>query len=75
MSKYMNIQDAVLDECIKNKIPVTMYMVNGFQFRGLITGKDNFVIVFENDGKQQMVYKHAISTVSPIRPLNCLKKL
>lgn len=75
MKENKNIQDAVLDECIKNKIPVTMYMVNGFQFRGLITGKDNFVIVFENDGKQQMVYKHAISTVSPIRPLNCLKKL
>ena len=75
MKENKNIQEAVLDECIKNKIPVTMYMVNGFQFRGLITGKDNFVIVFENDGKQQMVYKHAISTVSPIRPLNCLKKL
>lgn len=75
MKENKNIQDAVLDECIKNKIPVTMYMVNGFQFRGLITGKDNFVIVFENDGKQQMVYKHAISTVSPIKPLNCLKKL
>ena len=75
MKENKNIQDAVLDECIKNKIPVTMYMVNGFQLRGLITGKDNFVIVFENDGKQQRVYKHAISTVSPIRPLNCLKKL
>ena len=72
--KDNNIQDTVLDECIKNKIPATLFLVNGFQFRGLITGKDNFVIVFENDGKQQMIYKHAISTVSPIRPLNCLKK-
>ena len=52
------------------KIAVTMFLVNGFQLRGLIKGFDNFCIVIEFEGKQQMVYKHAVSTVVPIRPIN-----
>ena len=71
----MNIQDVILEECIRKVIPVTLFIVNGFQMRGILKARDNFVVVLESDGKQQMIYKHAISTVSPLRPLNCLKNL
>ena len=71
----MNIQDVILEECIRKAIPVTLFIVNGFQMRGILKARDNFVVVLESDGKQQMIYKHAISTVSPLRPLNCLKNL
>lgn len=75
MSEHMNIQDAVLDECIRRVYPVTLFLMNGFQIRGVLKARDSFVVVLESDGKQQMIYKHAISTVSPLRPLNCLKNL
>ena len=48
----------------------TVFLVNGFQIRGEIRGFDPFVVVIYSDGKQQMVYKHAISTVVPERPLS-----
>jgi len=51
-------------------MPVTIYLVNGFQLKGLVRGFDNFTVVLEFEGKQQMVYKHAISTVMPLRPIN-----
>ena len=50
-------------------VPVTLFLMNGFQLRGTITGYDNFVVVLVTDGKQQMIYKHAISTLAPIRVL------
>ena len=69
MSDTMNLQDAVLDEVCRDKVPVTLFLMNGFQLRGIITGFDTFVVVLVTDGKQQMIYKHAISTLAPIRPL------
>jgi len=69
MSETITLQDAILDEVRKNKIPVTLFLMNGFQLRGTITGFDSFVVVLVTDGKQQMIYKHAISTLAPIRPL------
>ena len=75
MSEHMNIQDKFLTECIQKKIPVTLFIMNGFQMRGVLRAEDNFTVVLESDGKQQLIYKHAISTVSPIRPMNCLKNL
>lgn len=54
----------------KENIPVTVYLVNGFQLKGMIRGFDNFTVVIENEGKQQMVYKHALSTVMPMRNVN-----
>ena len=69
MSEPITLQDAILDEVRKNKIPVTLFLMNGFQLRGTITGFDSFVVVLVTDGKQQMIYKHAISTLAPIRPL------
>ena len=69
MSEVQNLQDAILREVRKDKVPVTLFLMNGFQLRGTVSGYDNFVVVLITDGKQQMIYKHAISTLVPIRPL------
>ena len=69
MSEAINLQDAVLNEVRRERVPVTLFLMNGFQLRGTITGFDNFVVVLVSDGKQQMIYKHAISTLAPMRPL------
>ena len=69
MSEQLNLQDAILREVRKDKVPVTLFLMNGFQLRGIITGFDSFVVLLVTDGKQQMIYKHAISTLVPIRPL------
>ena len=69
MSDTMNLQDSILKEVIRDRVPVTMFLMNGFQLRGFVTGFDSFVVVLVTDGKQQMIYKHAISTLAPIRPL------
>ena len=69
MSETLNLQEAILKECRKEKVPVTLFLMNGFQLRGIVTGYDSFVVVLVSDGKQQMIYKHAISTLAPIRPL------
>ena len=69
MSEQLNLQDSILQEVCKDKVPVTLFLMNGFQLRGVITGFDSFVVVLVTDGKQQMIYKHAISTLAPIRPL------
>ena len=69
MSDAINLQEAILKECRKEKVPVTLFLMNGFQLRGIVTGYDSFVVVLLSDGKQQMIYKHAISTLAPIRPL------
>ena len=69
MTEQYNLQDAILTEVRKEKVPVTLFLMNGFQLRGTITGFDSFVVVLVTDGKQQMIYKHAISTLAPIRPL------
>ena len=69
MSDAMNLQEAILKECRKDHVPVTLFLMNGFQLRGIITGFDSFVVVLVTDGKQQMIYKHAISTLAPMKPL------
>ena len=69
MPDTINLQEAILKEVRRDKIPVTLFLMNGFQLRGTITGYDSFVVVLVSDGKQQMIYKHAISTLAPIRPL------
>ena len=69
MSEVMNLQDTILKEVRREKVPVTLFLMNGFQLRGTVSGYDNFVVVLVTDGKQQMIYKHAISTLVPIRPL------
>ena len=69
MSDTMNLQEAILKEVCRERVPVTMFLMNGFQLRGFITGFDSFVVVLVSDGKQQMIYKHAISTLAPMKPL------
>ena len=69
MSETTTLQEAILNEVRREKVPVTLFLMNGFQLRGIITGFDAFVVVLVTDGKQQMIYKHAISTLAPIRPL------
>ena len=69
MSENMNLQEAILKECIRDKVPLTLFLMNGFQLRGIVTGFDSFVVVLVSDGRQQMIYKHAISTLAPVRPL------
>lgn len=73
MSKgQINLQDAFLNQVRKEKTPVTIYLVNGFQIKGIVKGFDNFTVIVELEQKQQLVYKHAISTVAPLRPIGNL---
>ena len=69
MSEATNLQEAILNEVRRQAVPVTLFLMNGFQLRGVITGFDSFVVVLVTDGRQQMIYKHAISTLVPIKPL------
>ena len=69
MSDAMNLQDAILTEVRRDRVPVTLFLMNGFQLRGIVTGFDSFVVVLVTDGKQQMIYKHAISTLAPMKQL------
>ena len=69
MSDTVNLQDSILNEVRKDRIPVTLFLMNGFQLIGIITGFDSFVVVLVTDGKQQMIYKHAISTLAPMKQL------
>ena len=75
MSEQITLQDTILCEVRKDKVPVTLFLMNGFQLRGIITGFDSFVVVLVSDGKQQMIYKHAISTLAPIRPVKAISQL
>ncbi len=69
MSDPITLQDSILKEVRRDKVPVTMFLMNGFQLRGIVTGYDSFVVVLVTEGKQQMIYKHAISTLVPMKPL------
>lgn len=74
MSKpTINLQDVFLNQVRKEHIGVTIYLVNGFQLKGMVKGFDNFTVILEGENKvQQLVYKHAISTISPVRPVSSL---
>ena len=70
MQTKANLQELFLLRARRDKVPVTVFLMNGFQMRGIITGFDAFVVVLDSDGKQQVIYKHAISTVAPLRPVD-----
>lgn len=65
----VNLQDLFLNQMRKEKIPVTMYLVNGARLSGTIKGFDNFVILMKQEN-QQLVYKHAVSTIIPDKPID-----
>jgi len=69
MSNTETLQDLILGEVQKEHTPVTLFLMNGFQMKGIITGFDSFVVVLSSEGKQQMIYKHAISTMVPLQPV------
>jgi host factor-I protein len=73
MNKSINIQDNFLNQLRKESIPVTVYLTNGFQIRGIIKAFDNFTIIIDSEGRQQMVYKHAISTFTPVRSVSFIQ--
>ena len=69
MQKKTNLQDLFLLRIRRDRLPVTLFLMNGFQMRGIVTGYDPFVVVLDSDGRQQVIYKHAVSTIVPIRPV------
>ena len=72
MGKELNLQDVFLNQARKERIPVTIYITNGFQFKGMVKGFDNYTVILDTDGKQNLIYKHAISTISPMRSISIL---
>ena len=72
MTASINLQDAFLNQARKNHIPLTIFLTNGYQFRGQVRGFDAYIVVLESEGKQNLVYKHAISTIIPATEIELL---
>lgn len=70
MQTKANLQDIFLTKARRERIPVTLFLMNGFQLRGILTGFDTFVVVLDTDGRQQVIFKHAISTIAPARTVD-----
>lgn len=66
----INLQDVFLNQVRKEHITITIFLVNGFQLKGLVKGFDNYTIVLDSEGKQQLVYKHAVSTIIPMKQIS-----
>ena len=69
MQKTQNLQDMFLNQVRQDRTPINVFLMNGFQLKGVVRGFDNFVVIVDSDGKQQMIYKHAISTLVPPKPI------
>lgn len=67
-----NLQDAFLNHVRKNKVPLTIFLMNGVKLQGIVTWFDNFCVLLRRDGHSQLVYKHAISTIMPGSPVNLM---
>lgn len=70
MQKTQNLQDLILNQARRDRSMVTVFLMNGFQLHGVVKGFDNFTLVLDSEGKQQLIYKHAISTIVPPRPIS-----
>jgi len=68
--KSQNLQDTFLNHVRKQKVPVTVFLVNGVKLQGVISWFDNFCVLLRRDGHSQLVYKHAISTIMPGAPVS-----
>ena len=75
MQNKANLQEIFLLKARRERTPVTMFLMNGFQLRGTITGYDAFVVVLDSEGRQQVIYKHAISTIAPMHPVELVGEL
>lgn len=69
MQTKQTLQDLFLTRARREQVPLTLFLMNGFQLRGILRGYDAFVVVLDSDGRQQVIYKHAISTIAPLRPV------
>ena len=69
MQKIQNLQDAFLNQLRLERLNVTMFLMNGFQLHGVVKGFDGFTVILDSEGKQQLIYKHAISTIVPPKAL------
>lgn len=69
MQRTQNLQDAFLNQVRRDKTNLTVFLMNGFQMHGVIRGYDGFTVVLDSDGRQQLIYKHAISTIIPPKPV------
>ena len=69
MQKTQNLQDSFLNQLRRDKSVVTMFLMNGFQLHGVVKGFDGFTVVLDSEGRQQLICKHAISTVVPPKPI------
>ena len=72
MNKALNLQDVFLNQARKDRIPITCILTNGFQFKEIVKGFDSYTVIIDADGKQELVFKHAISTIVPAKPISIL---
>ncbi|NMA87229.1 MAG: RNA chaperone Hfq [Tissierellia bacterium] len=75
MKSNINLQDLFLNRARKENISLTIYLVNGYQIKGFVKGFDNYTIILDSDGRQQLIYKHAISTIIPSSSINISNKI
>lgn len=73
MKGALNLQDLFLNQVRKEKVQITVFLVNGYQIKGFVKGFDNYTVVMDIEGKQQMIYKHAISTIIPSTQVNFME--
>ena len=73
--KQLNLQDVFLNQASREKITVTIYLTNGFQFKGVVRGFDSFTVILDCEGRQNLVYKHAISTIIPSKTISILESV
>lgn len=74
MKTTMNLQDVFLNRVRKENIVITIFLLNGYQLKGQVKGFDNYTIVLDSDGKQNLIYKHAISTIVPSKSISFMNK-
>lgn len=74
MRQIINLQDLFLNKARKENIEITIFLVNGYQLKGIVRGFDNYTIILNVDNKQQMIYKHAISTIVPSKEIDLSDK-
>lgn len=70
MQKTQNLQDSFPNQARRDRLTVTMFLMNGFQLHGVVKGFDGFTVILDSEGKQQLIYKHAISTIVPPRTID-----